>query len=341
MRAAVLNKVKSLSVEEREIPILKHGEVLIKVMACGVCGTDVHIFEGDKGAADNPLPIILGHEFAGVVAAVAEDEKRLKIGDRVCVDPNVLCNECMYCLEGDGNFCESMTGVGTTVDGGFSQYVAVPRQQVYKLEDNTTFEEGAMAEPLACCLHGMDLVGVKQGDNVVVIGAGMIGLLMVQLAKIAGAATVTILEPVQSKREMAQNLGADYAIDPTSQSVEVLLKENGIRRINSVIECVGHPATIEQAIKIAGKKSTIMMFGLTKPEQTVSISPYEIFKKEIVLKASFINPYTMGRAVDLLNNKRIDVSSMVAKTIPLEELTVVLEDADMRKLGKYIVCPWQ
>ena len=340
MKSAVLHAAKNIQTEELPIPKPGDGEILIKVMACGICGTDVHIFEGDKGAADNPLPIVLGHEFAGIVEETGRNAGDFKQGDPVCIDPNVLCGHCYYCLNGIGHFCENMVGIGTTVYGGFSQYCVVPRRAVYRLGDKVSFAEGAMAEPLACCLHGIDMCGISPGDNVVVIGGGMIGLLMLQLAKISGAAHVTLIEPVASKRETGRSLGADLCIDPVLEDVKSALCSAGIRRAGIVIECVGKPATIQQAIDIAGNKSVVMMFGLTKPEEKIEVLPYEVFRKELEIKASFINPYSIGRAIALINQKRVDVSSMVADLIPLERLGEILASTELRSNGKYIVDPW-
>ncbi len=316
-------------------------EILIRVFACGICGTDVHIFEGDKGAADNPLPIVLGHELAGTVEKTGSGVTGYAQGDHVCVDPNVLCGHCGYCRGGIGHFCEHMTGIGTTVDGGFSQYCVVPQRAVYHLAPHIPFSAGAMSEPLSCCLHGIDMCGIKPGENVVVIGGGMIGLLMIQLTKISGAAFTALVEPVESKRAEGKRLGADLCMDPASEDILETLAKNGVRRVGVVIECVGKPATIEQAIGIAGKYSTVMMFGLTKPEEEVHILPYEIFRKEVVLKASYINPYTIGRAIDLISREKVDVSSMLTEVIPLERLPEVLSSSTLRSKGKFVVDPWK
>jgi threonine dehydrogenase-like Zn-dependent dehydrogenase len=154
------------------MPEPKAGEVQIQVMACGICGTDVHIYHGDEGAAPTPAGTVLGHEFSGVVTAVGEGVAEFAVGDRVCVDPNKLCNECDYCKGGIGHFCENMIGIGTTVHGGFAQYVSVPKSQVYKIADTTTFDMAAMTEPVACCLHGIDMCQIQAGDTVAVIGGG-------------------------------------------------------------------------------------------------------------------------------------------------------------------------
>lgn len=339
MKAAVFYEKENLKIEELAVPEAGAGQVLIRVHACGICGTDMHIFDGDEGAAPTPSGTVLGHEFAGEVVAVGEGVKSVKIGDRVCVDPNKLCNECEYCKNVIGHFCENIVGIGTTVNGGFAEYCVVPESQVYPFSEKTSYEAAAMTEPVACCLHGIDMCDINCGDTVAVIGGGMIGLLMVQLAKLKGAAKLILIEPVAQKRECGKSLGADILIDPINEDVSAVLAENNIHRIQTVIECVGKVGTIQQAIDIAGKKSTVMMFGLTKPDAELPIKPFEIFKKEIVLKASYINPYTQQRALTLIDTGKIDVSSMIYKKISLAELPAVLADKKERAQGKYIVVP--
>ena len=273
MKSAVFYGKHDLRVEESAKPAVGRRDVLINVKACGVCGTDVHIYEGDKGAADVTPPTILGHEFAGVVEAVGSDVAGFKPGDRVCIDPNHPCGCCEPCRDGINHYCEHMTGYGTTVNGGFAEYCSVDMQQVYKLGDHTSFEQGAMTEPVACCLHGIDMCNIKPGSTVV------------------------------------------------------------------VIECVGKPVTIEQAIQIAGHKATVMMFGLTKPDETITVKPFEVFQKELVLTSSYINPYTQRRALELIDSGRLDVSSMVAKVASLDELGAILSDPALRAMGKYIIDP--
>ena len=337
MKAAVFYKKEDLRIEDREIPKAYGDKVLVKIKACGICGTDMHIFDGDEGAAPTPAGTTLGHEFAGEVVEVGEMVNGIKVGDKVCVDPNKLCNECSFCKDGVGHFCENMIGIGTTVDGGFAEYCLVPMSQVYKFEKDISFSEAAMTEPVACCLHGIDMCNINCGDTVLVIGGGMIGLIMLQLASLKGAANLILVEPIKEKRDHALKLGADIVIDPINENVSDVLAQNNITRINTVIECVGKTATIEQAISLAGKYSTVMMFGLTRPNDEIKIKPFEIFKKEIVLKASFINPYTQSRALKLIENKKVDVSSMIYKMISVDELPSVLADKKERAKGKYIV----
>ena len=339
MKSAVFYGKHDLRVEEHPMPEVGPHDVLIQVEACGVCGTDVHIYEGDKGAAEVTPPTILGHEFSGVIREVGSEVKKYKAGDRVCIDPNCYCGACDPCRNGVAHFCENMMGYGTTVNGGFAEYCAVDERQVYLLGENTTFEQGAMAEPVACCLHGIDMCEIQPGQQVVIIGGGMIGLLMLQLAKLAGAAKVALLEPVENKREVGIKLGADVCIDPVKEDVKERLAENGMDWVNVVIECVGRPSTIEQAIEIAGNKAVVMMFGLTKPDEEIAVKPFQVFQKELVLKASYINPYTQKRALDLINSGRLDVSSMVYEVCSLDKLEEILSRPEVRAKGKYVISP--
>ena len=339
MRSAVFYGKHQIKVQESPMPAVGPRDVLIQVKACGICGTDVHIFEGDQGAAEVTPPTILGHEFSGVVTGIGGSVTNCAVGDRVCIDPNCTCGACTPCRSGVAHYCEHMIGYGTTVNGGFAEYCAVNERQVYKLGANTTFAMGAMTEPTACCLHGIDLCGIRPGHQVVVIGGGMIGLLMLQLAKLAGAAKIALLEPVESKREVAKTLGADVCIDPLHEDVKAALHAAGLTWVNTVIECVGRTSTIEQAIDIAGPKAVVMMFGLTKPDDTIAVKPFEIFKKELELKSSYINPYTQKRALDLIDSGRLDVQSMVCDTCGLDKLAGILSDPALRAKGKYIILP--
>ena len=339
MKSAVFYGVHDLRVEERPLPVLGPEDVLIEVMVCGVCGTDVHIYEGDPGASEVTPPTILGHEFSGVVAQVGSAVTGVAVGDRVCVDPNKYCGKCRYCRDGIAHFCTDMIGYGTTVNGGFAEYCAVNSTQVYPLGPHTSFEQGAMTEPVACCLHGIDLCEIRPGMDAAVIGGGMIGLIMVQLAKLAGAARVALLEPVAGKRELGAKLGADLCIDPLHEDAAETLRRAGFAHLDVVIECVGLTSTIAQAIDLAGYKGTVMMFGLTKPDDTLAIKPFQIFRKELKLTASYINPYTQRRALALIDSGRLDVTSMVAEVRGLDGLDEVLASPALRRAGKFLISP--
>ena len=339
MKAAVFHGKHDLRVQDVEVRKPAADEVLIKVKACGVCGTDLHIYEGAEGAAKCDPPRILGHEFSGIVYEVGSDVKKFKPGDRVSVDPNDMCGHCYFGRNGKAHFCENMIGIGTTVDGGFAEFCTVREKQVYHIGEGLSFEEGAMAEPIACCLHGMDLTEVKPGDTVLLIGGGTIGLIMLQLVKLSGASAIVLVEPVSAKRELAHKLGADITVDPFSNDLGEILYENRINHIDKVIECVGLRSTVMDAVRYVGRGGTVMLFGLTPPDCEIPLKPFDVFKKEFTIKASFINPYTQERAVSLLKSGRINVKDLITDKVKLSDIKRVFEDNSYRKRGKIIIEP--
>ena len=337
MKAAVFYKKHEMVVVEHQKKTPAANEVTVKIKACGVCGTDLHIYEGSDGAAKVTPPLVLGHEFSGIITEIGKDVKNLKLNDRVAVDPNDMCGECFFCKNGRENFCENFMGTGTTVDGGFAEYVTVRAKQAYKIPDHLTFEEAAMTEPVSCCLNGADLSEIKAGDNVLIFGGGSIGLIMLQLARLSGAASVTLVEPIAWKRELGRSLGADIVIDPLNESVKDVLNANNIKNIMRSIECVGSRGTMEAAIEHAGNGAFVMFFGLTGPSEEISVKPYDIFKKELTIRSSFINPYTFNRSIALLGSGRIRVKELITDIIPLDEINKVFKDVSYRKKGKIII----
>lgn len=339
MKSAVFLGKQNIQVMERELPELGSDEVLIKVMACGVCGSDVHIYDGDQGSTSTTPPLVQGHEFSGVVVEVGNNVTSCKKGDRVCVDPADNCNACYYCASGMMHHCEHMGAIGTNIDGGFSQYCKVPGRLIHHLADDVTFIEGAMAEPLACCINGADRSNIKVGDNVVVYGGGMIGLLLLQLAKRKGAANVVLVEPVEEKRKMAEKLGAVFTINPVQENVKAALLSHGLNHIQVVIETCGRKNTSEEAIDIADRGGTVILFAVTKVDSKIDLMTYELFQKELTIKGSYCSPYAMGRAVELINSHSIDVTTMLAGTKSLEGLTEILRDPAVRAKGKWVILP--
>ena len=319
MKAAVFHGVHNISIDDIQVPEPNDYDVLVKVKACGVCGTDLHIYEGAKGAADCKPPTVLGHEFSGIVERVGTKVTEFSPGDRVAVDPNNVCGECRYCLSGKAHFCSRMIGTGTTADGGFAEYCRVHRRQLTKIGDHLSFEEGAMAEPISCCLHGLDLTGVQTGDDVLIIGGGTIGQIMLRLCVAAGASRIAMLEPIAHKRELALKSGAVLAENPLAENTDSKLLKAFPFKFDRVIECVGSKATMENAIRFAGNASTVMLFGLTSPKCTIEVYPYTIFQREITLRSSYINPYTIGRAVSLLNSRKLTVRDMIMDVISLKD----------------------
>lgn len=337
MKAARFYEKGKLVVEE--VPVKKPGahEVLIKVKYCGICGTDVHIFQGEKGSAEVDPPVILGHELSGDVAEIGEGVTKVKVGDRVSADPNTYCGKCYFCANGKKHLCPDMQGLGTAKDGGFAEYITVPEETVYKIADHVSYKAAAMTEPLSCCLHGMDLADVQVGDTVMIIGTGNIGLLMVQLARTAGAEKIIAVEPNDRRREKAKILGADICIDPKTENIREVAEENGIQNIDKVIDCAGLTSTAEDAVEYAGKGATVVLFGLTGPDDVMGLKPFELFKKELTIKGSFVNPDTFERAGRLLSGGCVKVDDIITGIIPLDEIQEVFESKLYAKDGKVII----
>ncbi len=336
MKAAVYHGPGDLRVEEVPVRKLKDNEVKIQVKYCGICGTDIHIFHGDGGCCDVTPPLVPGHEFSGVVAEVGAGVKTVKVGDRVTGDPNDMCGECYFCKNGMQHFCKNNIGIGTTVDGGFAEYVIMREKQVYKVSDELSFIEAAMAEPISCCLHGIDLCNIKAGDTVLVMGGGPIGMIMMQLAKNAGASKVIMSEPVEEKREQALKLGATKTIDPLHEDVEAVLAEY-CENVNVVIECVGNVHTQADAVRFAGKGATIMYFGLAAPEESFPIRPDDIFKKELHITSSYINPYSFERAIQILESGTVELESLITNVVPLDDIADVFTKPEYRRTGKVMI----
>ncbi|MEG2305421.1 MAG: zinc-dependent alcohol dehydrogenase family protein [Lachnospiraceae bacterium] len=336
MKAAIYHGKCDLRVEEVPEKKLQSHEVKIKVKYCGVCGTDIHIFNGDGGSSAVTPPLIPGHEFSGVVEEVGPGVTNVEVGDRVSGDPNDMCGECYFCKNGKQHFCTNNIGIGTTRDGGFAEYVVMREKQVYKFSDRLSFLEAAMTEPMSCCLHGIDLCDIKAGDTVLVMGGGPIGMIMLQLAKNAGASKVILSEPIQEKRDLAMKLGADKTINPMEEDVQAILKTY-CSNVNVVIECVGNVKTQANAIQFAGKCATVMFFGLVAPGESLSIQPDDIFKKELKITSSYINPYTYERALQVLESKGIDLESIITNIVPLDEIVDVFTKPEYRRTGKVMI----
>lgn len=335
MKAAVFYGKHDIRVQEvHELP-LGPKDVRIAVAYCGVCGTDIHIYEGDPGAAPVTPPNILGHEMSGIVKEAGPEVTAVKAGDRVAVDPNEMCGQCHFCRNAMGHFCTHMTGYGTTARGGFAQYLTVPEKQVYKLPEQLPLAHAALSETVSCCVHGIDLCKIRPGQTVLVIGAGSIGLIMLQLAKLCGAAHIVVSEPTAQKRELALKLGADKVIDPMNEDPAEALA--CYPNVDCVIECVGHVKTMAQAVKLAGNGATVMFFGLTPPGAEIAVKPYEVFAKELHITASFINPYTFQRAISLLAEEKINVKDIISLKLPLDEILKVFEEPSCRQGGKVLI----
>lgn len=322
------------------LPEPGEGQVLVKVCACGVCGTDVHIYHGGKGSADVTPPVILGHEFSGHIVKLGSGVTGLEEGQLITVDPNIYCGKCRPCRQGQKQMCHHMRAVGVNMDGGFADYCLVPYAQCVPVPVGTDPEVAALAEPLACCLHGIDRAGIRPGENVLVIGGGTIGQIMLQLARLAGAAKVVLSEPVAARRELAVRLGADAAIDPIHEDLNgrlsELLSKDGA---DVVIECVGSPRTSSQAIDAAAGCGRVLLFGVPDPEAVLQTKMHPIFQKELTIMGSFVNPDTHSRAVALLSSGQMKLKELITHRFPVSQLESAIQMQVSAESIKVLVKP--
>jgi NADPH2:quinone reductase len=325
MRAATLTDVGEMQVLERDRPTVGDGDVLVEVGATGVCMTDFHMYHGTF-AVDTPL--VLGHESAGTVVEVGDDVTAFGVGDRVAMNPIVPCNVCSACKRGATNLCENNTTIGgageTIVDGAFAEYVRVPAGNVEDVGE-LPFRHAALSEPLGCCVQGVERSGVEQGDSVALIGAGPIGLLLLQTLRNRGAAPIVVSEIDPDRRALASDMGADVVIDPTEVDPVEAIRE-AVGPVDAGIEVVGKVATIEQAHAVTAKGGNTLIFGVPDQEATMEVSPFDVYFQEIDLRGTFaLTQEAFERAVTLLRTGRIDAESLVTEEIGLADIPGAFE----------------
>lgn len=318
MQAFCIEKPMRGVITDTDIPTPGHDEILLKVMAAGLCGTDVHIYKGDYYG---DYPRIPGHEFSGIVAGVGEDVTRFSIGQRVSADPNIFCETCESCKQNMQNFCEDMHAVGVTRHGAFAEYLTVPERCVFDIGD-LSFTEAALVEPLACVVQGHNQIDIPLGAHVLVYGAGPIGMLHIQLSRIHGAATVTAVDPVESKLETARKMGAAYAYTPEAFAAQGLTNH-----FELVIDCTGIPKVIENAVPYVRDAGTLLFFGVCPTESQISVNPYEVYKRELKLIGSFALKKTFGAALRLAQSGQLDLAGIVDKRLTLGDAPAFFDAA--------------
>lgn len=320
MRAAVLTDIGEIDLQDRERPEAAPGEVLVDVGATGICMTDYHMYHG---AFEVQTPIVLGHESAGTIAAVGEDVVGFEVGDRVAINPVVPCNACSACKRGNTHLCERNISIGgageTVVDGAFAEFVRVPATNVEDVGD-LPFEQAALAEPLGCCIHGVDRSGLTQGDSAALIGAGPIGLMLLQTLRNRGVSPIAVAELDDDRRKRAAELGADVVIDPKERdTIEAVHKEVG--PVNAGIEVVGKVPTIEQAYEVTAKGGNTLIFGVPDQDATMEVNPFDIYFQEIDLRGTYaLSQESFERAVTLLRGDRIDAEALITERLGLADI---------------------
>ena len=340
MKAMVFDGPGSVSLRDLPPEGPGPGEVLVRVAACGVCGTDLHIHHGEEGSAAVRPPVVLGHEFAGVVARLGEGVAGLREGDAVAIDPNRYCGECEFCRVGKKQLCERLTAVGVNRDGGFAETCRVPASLCHRIDPSVPLEVAALAEPLSCCLHGIDRAGIRPGDSVCVVGGGSIGLMMVQLARLAGASAVVLSEPRARQRAVGLSLGATAAADPLREDLAAVVREAaGTDGVDIVLECAGRPEATAQAFSVAKRGASLLLFSVPKPGATHPLDLMDVFRKELRIAGSFINPDTFSRAVRLIESGAVRLAPLVTHRFPLDRLEEAFRMQAAPESIKVVVVP--
>ncbi len=314
MKAAQILNPGQTHVTSVPEPQVGADDVLIRVRAGGICGTDIHIFKGEYEAL---YPLIPGHEFSGEVAAVGANVTRFKVGDRVTADPNIPCNRCSFCQRNEPNQCRDLKAVGVTRDGAFAEYVVVHEGNVFPI-GAMSFKAAALIEPLACVVWGLKRVEVQPGDSVLVFGAGPMGCLLAQAVKQAGAARVVVTDTVPGRLELAASLGATETVLAGDHQRQKLtsLEPDGY---DVVADVTGVPVVIQQSLDYARPRGKIWVFGVAPRESSVTLNPYDIFRKDLSVIGSFAVNRTFPQSIALIQNGAIQVEPLISHQLPLSD----------------------
>jgi 2-desacetyl-2-hydroxyethyl bacteriochlorophyllide A dehydrogenase len=308
MRAVILDGTGSVELTDVPEPAPRVDEVVVAPTAVGICGTDLHLAEGTY--ATGRYPVVPGHEFAGTVVAVGADVRNLSPGDLVGVDPNVSCGRCRWCLQKAYNLCPHLEPVGVTRSGACAEQVVVPERVTYRLPDGVDAALGALVEPLACVLHALDRAPSLKDKDILVYGAGSIGLLICALAKQRGAGRVQVVEPHLVRRDAALRLGADQ----TAASSSMLDLADGAEVI---VEASGHPAAVADALKHIAIRGTLVQMGVTAPETAVPLHPFQVFEREITVLGSNSLADCYPAAIEQILDLAATIRPLVTHTLPL------------------------
>ncbi len=315
MKAAVIKSVGEIGIETVEDPTPGPREVVVEVAACGLCGTDLHILQGEFAPT---LPVIPGHEFAGTVVASAADVIGVREGDRVAVDPSLYCHDCHYCRLGKNNLCQRWGAIGVTVAGGAAEYVAVPAANCVVLPEAVATADATLIEPLSCAVRGYDVLRSQLGSHVLIYGAGTMGLMMLRLAQRTGAVSVDVVDLNAERLELASRLGASE----TASSADEIERLYGWEL---VVDATGNARAIQDGVDRVGPGGTFLQFGVADYAARVQIDPYRIYNKEITITGSMAVLHSYERAAELFADGVIDPDVFITERLPLEQYAEALD----------------
>ncbi len=326
MRAAIIEAPGKWHVGNVPDPTPQPDELVIRVGACGICGTDLHIADGESPLAH--YPIVPGHEFSGEVVAVGENilhstasgKTNMVVGTRVAVEPNIYCGQCDSCRSGHENLCLNYAALGVTTSGALAEYVAVPAAKAYVLPAHISWQEAALIEPLSCAVHGMHKLNPRSGDTFLLLGAGTMGLLLLQLALRGGASRIAIVDPNTQRLARAEKLGVSRTYTSNAQALA-----DEPRGFDCVIDATGIATVIEGAFAAVKRGGKLLLFGVAPHEARISLSPFRIYNDEITIVGSMAVLFSFGSALDLISAGVIDTQAMLTTALPLEDFPKALD----------------
>ncbi len=317
MKAVVIQEPNRIAIKQVADPTPLPSEAVVKVEACGICGTDIHVLRGEF--APTRYPIVPGHEFCGEVVAIGSDARNVKVGDFVAVDPSLFCGRCRQCRAGRFNLCEYWNAIGVgSANGASAEFVAVPSANAFPLPPDLPRHWGALVEPLSCAVHGLDMVDVKVAEDYLIYGAGTMGLLLAQLAKDAGASRVEMVERNPKRHDLAKRLAADRI----AVSADELERPQGW---DVVIDATGVVPAIEDGIRRVARGGTFLMFGVANADATATFSPFRIYNDEIKIVGSMAVLHSFERALSLLAKGVIDCQAMITNRFKLDEYQTAID----------------
>ena len=329
MKAAVITAPGQIAIEEVADPTPGDNDVVVKVAAVGICGTDLHIFEGEFAPK---LPIVPGHEMSGTVVAVGRSVTEIKIGDAVAIDPSLHCGECFYCRRARGNLCENWNALGVTYPGAAAQFLLSPKKNIHKLPKNVDLKSAALIEPLSCAVRGFDQLPRNPGSHYLIYGSGTMGLMMAELAKVNGAASVSIVDLNQDKLKTAKVLG----FTNLAKSADEFDQPRGF---DVVIDCTGVTEAIKDGLKHVMPGGTFLQFGVANKGAKVEIEPFWVYNKEITIVGSMAVLHSFDRAVELFASGVLNADVMISDRYSLENYADALTAFKSGKGRKTIVLP--
>jgi len=319
------------------MPVCDDDQVIIKVKSASIC-KGVEIAHSESGTSLSKYPVVPGHEFAGVVHEVGKNVTKFKVGDRVTADNTELCEDCWYCRKDKPLYCDNFGSLGHNINGGFAEYVVVKKEKVFMLPENMSFDEGCLVEPVACCIHAMDRLDVKFGENVVVVGGGPNGIILSQMLKRSNAANVVLMDINPGKLELVEKYGVQTMVVDTSEKKDHIrqLKEKFPVGVDAVVDATGSWRSLNNDFEMLRKGGRLLQYGVTHEGDKVTVDCFQFFIKELTYYSTMAQTHCYDRAIEYIANGVVQVKDMITFECSLDDYFIALEktikDPDQLKM---------